>query len=123
MAKEGEKSYRKRVAAFPVDKANVHNTNVTGGDNFLGADLTADLPPALFRVQVAFTSAAKLQATIKKGGNAQAVYLNGNVNLAAGSLYIFDLLVHSGDSVNFKSDQTQSPLMVLRVQEIQFAGQ
>lgn len=104
--------------AVPLEKANVHNTNKNANTNFLATDLSPSDPPCKFRIQVCLTAAAKFKAIITKAANAQTVIFNGDTNLTAGALYTFDLLVHSGDTVNFQSDQNQNPIINLRVQEI-----
>jgi len=109
--------------ALPLEKANVHNTNKTALADFLAADITPSDPPCLFRIQVALTTAAAFKAKITKATNTQTVGLNGGADLAAACVYIFDLIVHTGDSVNFISDENQTPVMLLRVQEIAWGTQ
>ena len=109
--------------ALPLEKANIQNTNKNANTDFLAAALSPTDYPCLFRIQVALTTAGKFRATITKAANTQTVDFNGGSNLAAAGLYQFDLLVHQGDTVNFQSDQNQTPVMVLRVQEIEWAVQ
>ena len=109
--------------ALPIEKANAHNVNKDALADFLAADLAPSDAPCLFRIQVALTTAGKFRAVVKKAANAQTVVFNADVNLAAKGLYIFDLLMHSGDTVNFQSDQAQAPVMILRVQEIAWGTQ
>ncbi len=109
--------------ALPIEKANVHNTNKNADTNFLADDLTPSDPPCLFRIQVALTTAGKFRVLLKKGGNTQTIPFNADTNLVATALYKFDLLMHSGDTCNFQSDQAQNPVMVLRVQEIAWGVQ
>lgn len=108
--------------AIPLEKANVHNGNKDANNDFLTAALTPSDYPVLFRCQVMLPSAGKFTAKIKKGATTLTSHFNGGSNLAASCLYIFDLLVHSGDSVNFQSDQNQNGHL-LRVQEIAWGTQ
>ena len=59
---------------------------------------------------------------ISDGTTELTCHLNGGSNLAASSLYIFDVLVHEDDEVNFQSNQTQTGFL-LRVQEIAWGTQ
>ena len=110
------------LKALPLEKANVHNGNTDANKNFLTANLAPSDYPVLFRIQVMLPSAGKFTAKIKKGAITLTSHFNGGANLAASCLYIFDVLVHSGDSVNFQSDQNQDGHL-LRVQEITWGVQ
>ena len=108
--------------ALPLEKANVHNGNKNANTDFLTTALTPSDYPVLFRVQVMLPAAGKFTAKILKGTTTLTSHFNGGANLAASCLYIFDLLVHTGDSVNFQSDQNQNGHL-LRVQEIAWGTQ
>jgi len=108
--------------ALPLEKANVHNGNKNANLDFLAADITPSDYPVLFRVQVMLPSAGKFTAKIKVSTTTLTSHFNGGANYAASRLYIIDLLVHSGDSVNFQSDQNQNGHL-LRVQEIAWGTQ
>ena len=108
--------------ALPLEKANVHNGNKNANIDFLTDALTPSDYPVLFRVQVMLPAAGKFTAKILKGATTLTSHFNGGSNLAASCLYIFDLLVHTGDSVNFQSDQNQNGHL-LRVQEIVWGTQ
>ena len=101
----------------PVELANEQNVAVTADTDILAAVLTPLNYPCLFRVMAAFSAAGIFRATITKAGNTQTVDFNSGGNLVAASLYIFDLLVHEGGSVNFQYS-VEATLQVLRVQEI-----
>ncbi len=108
--------------ALPLEKANVHNGNKNANTDFLTSAISPSDYPVLFRVQVMLPSAGKFTAKIKKATTTLTSHFNGGSNLTASCLYIFDLLVHSGDSVNFQSDQNQNGHL-LRVQEITWGTQ
>jgi len=108
--------------ALPLEKANVHNGNKDANTDFLAANITPSDYPVLFRCQVMLPAAGKFTVKIKVGTTTLTSHFNGGANLAASCLYIFDLLVHSGDSVNFQSDQNQNGHL-LRVQEITWGTQ
>lgn len=108
--------------ALPLEKANVHNGNKNANTDFLASNLTPSDYPVLFRCQVMLPAAGKFTAKVKVGVTTLTSHFNGGANLAASCLYIFDLLVHSGDSVNFQSDQNQNGHL-LRVQEITWGTQ
>ena len=108
--------------AIPLEKANVHNGNKNANIDFLAADIEPSDYPVLFRCQVMLPAAGKFTAKIKVGTTTLTSHFNGAANLVASCLYIFDVLVHSGDSVNFQSDQNQNGHL-LRVQEIAWGTQ
>jgi len=108
--------------AFPLEKAYQHNEDVLANTAFLEANLTPSDYPVLFRVQVKLPTAAKFTAMISDGTDELTCHLNGGANLVASSLYIFDVLVHEDDEVNFQSDQNQTGYL-LRVQEITWGVQ
>ena len=108
--------------ALPLEKANVHKGNKAAGADFLDANITPSDYPVLFRVQVMLPVAAKFTAKISDGTNTLDSHFNGGADLVASCLYIFDLLVHDGDKINFKSDENQDGHL-LRVQEIAWGTQ
>lgn len=104
-------------ATTPIEKANVHNT-IKGADTVvLGAAIAPTYNYSLFRIMVAIDSATVFNAVITKSSSAQTVKFNSGSNLVANALYMFDMLVHTGDTVNFKCTGAVTYL-VLKVQEI-----
>ncbi len=106
----------------PVELANQHNAAVTADTDILAAALSPLNYPTLFRVMAAFSVTGIFRATITKGANTQTVDFNSGNNLTAGAVYIFDLLIHAGGSVNFRYS-VNATLQVLRVQEVDAAVQ
>lgn len=105
------------VRLEPIELANEHNVAVTADTDILAAALTPLNFPCLFRVMAAFSAAGIFRATITKGGNTQTVDFNSGNALVAAGVYIYDLLIHEGGSVNFQYS-VNATLQVLRVQEI-----
>lgn len=101
----------------PPEKANEHNTAEVANTDILAAALSPTYTPCLFRVMVAFDTAGIFRATITKGGDTQTVDFNSGGNLTDNALYIFDHLVHEGDTINYQYS-VNAQLLVLRVQEI-----
>jgi len=108
--------------ALPIEKANVHKGNKNANIDFLAANITPSDYPVLFRVQVMLPVAGKFTALITDGTNELTCHFNGGSNLVANSLYVFDVLMHDGDQINFQSDQNQDGHL-LRVQEIAWGTQ
>jgi len=108
--------------AIPLEKANVHSGNKDANNDFLAAAITPSDYPVLFRVQVMLPVAAKFTAKISDGTDTLTSHFNGGADLTASCLYIFDLLVHDGDEVNFQSNENQDGHL-LRVQEIAWGTQ
>ena len=101
---------------LPVAKAAQHAVAETLNVDILSADLSPSQTPCLFRIMVVLSVAGVFSAQIKNGGTTVVANFNGGVALAADSAYMFDILVHSGDTVNFRT--TASGNVTLRVQEI-----
>jgi len=106
----------------PIEKANQHNVPVTDNTHILSSALTPANPPCLFRIMVCLGTAGIFSAMVTKDSSQQQLKFNCAGNLTADAVYIFDVLVHSGDSVNFQHS-ADATLKVLRVQEIISATQ
>lgn len=105
----------------PIEKANQHNIPVTADTDILSS-LTPTNTPCLFRIMVCLDTAGVFSAMVTKDDNEQQLKLNEATNLVADAAYMFDILVHSGDSVNFQHS-ADATLKVLRVQEVIAASQ
>jgi len=110
------------VRGTPLEKANLQNMAISADKDILSTDLEPLAGASLFRIMVAMSTAGVFSASITKGDNTQVLDFYEGANLQADSLYIFDLLVHPGDSVNFRYS-TDAILRILRVQEIMVATQ
>lgn len=113
------------VGFIPVDIANLQNVPLpVANTNWLLSNLTPLTAPTNFRIQVAISIPGNFSAAITNGGNTQIVTFNvvAGPALVAGGVYIFDLLVHSGDTVNFRYNTTGGIIQLLRVQEIDAAS-
>lgn len=104
-----------------IAKTDLHNQALPLANvNWLGADISPTNTPSIIRVQVAVSIAGTLSVVITNGGNSQVVILNGTAGpaLVAGALYIFDIKVHSGDTLNLRYSATGGTIQVLRTEEI-----
>ena len=91
--------------AIPLEKAHIHDDAIVANTDFLDADITPSDPPCLFRIQVQLDTAAVFSAMVSDGATEKTLQMNGGSQLAAGALYVFDLLVNEDDVVNFQADQ------------------
>jgi len=74
--------------------------------------------PCLFRIQVCSDTAATFSARIKRAGEVtQPFIFNDDTDLTVDAGYMFDLLVHDGDTINFRFSANVT-VRNLRVQEI-----
>jgi len=101
----------------PLARAEEHNVAVVAGVDILGADLAPLNTPCLFRVAAGFSVAGIFSATITRVGNTQVQQFNGGVALNVNSLYMFSVLVHSGDTINFQYS-VGAVCQTLRCQEV-----
>jgi len=110
------------VRGTPLEKVNLQNTAVSADTDILPTSLEPLAGPSLLRIMLAMSYAGVFSATITKEEDTQVLHFYEGSNLQADSLYIFDMLVHPGDSVNFRYS-VDSTLRILRVQEIMVASQ
>jgi len=106
---------------LPLERALLHNVvGYTAADDMLGADLAPLNTPCLFRVTACFNAAGILSVettNVAGGGGAVVQQLNGGVALNNNSLYLFEHLVHAGDTINYQYS-VNATIMTFRVQEI-----
>lgn len=110
---------------IPIQKALIHNQALPNANtNFIVASLSPVNVPTTFRIQIGVSIAGTFNVIITNGGNSQILTLNSTAGpaLTAGALYIFDVLVDSGDTINFQYTATGGTIQVLRVQEIDTAS-
>ncbi len=104
-----------------IPKTDLHNQALPLANvNWLGADIIPTNTPCMIRVEVAVSIAGILSAVITNGGNSQVVILNATAGstLVAGGLYIFDIKLHSGDTLNLIYSTTGGTIQILRTEEI-----
>lgn len=86
--------------------------------DFFASDISPTNKPTTFVLQASMTSAGNLYARITNGGVTVAMDFNKGVALTANALYVFKLLVHTGDSVNFRYTAT-GDIRFFRIQEVE----
>ena len=103
---------------LPISRAIVHNVaGYIAAADILGADLAPLNTPCLFRVTACFNAAGVLSVETIAGGNSQVQQLYGGVALNNNSLYMFEHLVHAGDTINYRYS-ANATIMTFRVQEV-----
>jgi len=107
---------------IPLEKANEHNKSCTKDTDFLSTAITPSYPPSMLRIFVCSQTAAKFLTRVTKATNVQTLTFNSDGNLTANVPYIFEMLVHSGDTINFQFNTTLT-MSVFRVQEIMMGTQ
>lgn len=117
--------------AIPLLKAHVHDTAYTANADMLDADITPSsflrgeteiIPPCLFRVMVCLDTAAVFKVVVDDGTTEVDMEMNSGAQLDAQSVYMFDVLVHEGDNINFEADQSVQ-IEKLIVHEVALASQ
>lgn len=107
----------------PIARAEEHNVAIAGGVvPILAADIAPLNTPCLFRVTVGFDTAGVFSVTITRAANVQVQHLNHGVVLTVDCLFMFDVLVHAGDTINYRYG-VAAQLQTLRLQEIVAASQ
>lgn len=93
------------LKAIPLQKAHVHDTAVLANTDFLASDITPADPVVLFRIHIQLDTAAVFSAKVDDGSSEVSLEFNAGAQLTAGVLYMFDMLIHVDDNVNFQCDQ------------------
>lgn len=107
--------------ADPIEKVYMQNeVQPAANTDILASDITPTNFPCIFRVQVMMSNAGNFFVTMDSGFSTMVGTLNvvSGPALIAGGLYIFDILVHDGDSINFQYSATGGTVQILKVQEI-----
>lgn len=105
---------------FPKDKGVIHHTAKDSGADFFASDISPTQTPCTFRSMVVVSVTTRLSATINHDGSDEmTVHFNAGSDLTADCVYIFDLLVHQGDTVNYEVNDAID-VEIFRVQEIPF---
>lgn len=108
----------------PMEKAVIHNQTLpTANTNWLESDLVPTNAPCLFRIMVSVTNPGRFSVVITRGGNTQVSAFNNNASITSDAVNIFDIIVHSGDTINFRYSTGTGTIQFLRVQEIDAATQ
>ena len=102
---------------IPIEKANITSAEKVGAADFPTVALSPSFPPSTFRIMIAVDVACKFSAVVIVSETAYVVHFNTATDLTANCLYTFDMLVHSGDTVQFEIDSTED-VVLFRVQEI-----
>lgn len=103
-------------SAAGIELGAVHNQAVVGGANIFGAVLVPTDPPCRVKVVAAFNAQGILSGTVIRGGNTQIVQFNTGVPLLPNCVYGFDLLLNTGDTVNYRYS-VNATCLIMRVQE------
>ena len=85
---------------------------------WLKHDIRPTHTPSAIRTTVGVSIPGVLSVRIKHKENRQYLALNKGVGLSATSIYIFEFMVHHGDSINYLYSTTGGTIQVLRVEEI-----
>lgn len=106
----------------PIEREVQHNVvGYVAEADIIAAALAPIYTPCSFRVEAAFSAGGILRATITQAGNTQVVNFNGGVALNINGLYRFDMMVHGGDTINYRYS-ANATILVFRVQEVASAA-
>ena len=103
----------------PLLRTTTHSTSVTADTDILAdaIGISAGRTVALLRIEVAFSAGSLLSARIARAGITVEVSLNSGNALSAPALYIFDIILHSGDTLNLRYGASAT-LLVCRIHEV-----
>ena len=95
----------------------LHNSAIVANVDFLAADITPGGTPSMLRVMISLAGAQEFRAVITREAVAQTVAFNSGNALVADALYMFEMIVDLGDTVNFQVDGNTT-IRVFRIHEI-----
>jgi len=106
---------------IPFELVSLHDVDLpSAGDNWLEEDIIPIHPPTTIRIQVAVSKTGIFSAAITNDRNTQVVNFNATSGpeLIEDGVYVFELLVNRGDTINFRFSEDNGKIKVLRIQEI-----
>ena len=92
------------LKAIPLLLAHVHDEAIAANTDFLATDLVSSDPVVMFRIFVCLDTAALFRAQVDDDVTEVNLDFNAGADLAAQSPYMFDMLVHADDHVNFQAN-------------------
>ena len=105
----------------PIIKGSLLNQSVTANTNIFPLDLTPSLAttsnPVYFRIFACFNTSGVLSVVKTRGVSTVTMQLNGGTALNANTLYAFDIIVESVESVNLQYS-VDATALELKVEEI-----
>ena len=110
----------KRVASpmSPISKANLFNqAGYLATADILAADIAPTDSPTSFRIEAAFSTGGILSMDLTQAAVTVNIQLYGGVALNINSGYTFQVLINSGDTVNFQYS-VNATILSFKVQEI-----
>lgn len=106
---------------IPFELISLHDVDLPAtNENWFEEDIVPIHPPTTIRIEVAISKTGIFSAAITNGGNTQVVNFNvtSGPELIEDGVYVFELLVHKGDTINFRYSTDSGKIKILRVQEI-----
>ena len=107
------------LSLSPATRVTIHDTALPViGSSLIGGPLTPNSPPCGFRTEVGFSVTGQLNAIIINSGDPQTLLLGAGIGLNPGALYIFDIIVNSGDTMDLTYSVSNGTIQVIRINEI-----
>ena len=103
---------------IPIEKIAEENLAFTIGNDVLATAITPSMAPSLLKIMVATDALALFKANVTpSGGSERTIIFGSDANLTVNVVYVFNLLMLSGDSINFELDNNGN-LVLFRAIEI-----
>lgn len=113
-----------QTSLIPIELATLQDVDLPEKDtHWLEKDIIPLVTPTTVRIEVAVSIPGIFSAVITREGNIQIVDFNvtSGPDLIADGLYTFEIMVHKGDSINFRYSTDGGKIKILRVDEIDAA--
>lgn len=98
-----------------IEKATLHSESVSANTDIVASDIEPSNPPCLFRIVAMLETAGVFSVMLKRSGTSVKLKLNEGDNLTADCAYMFLLILHKDDTVNFQTSAAGK--VTLRVSE------
>jgi len=100
----------------PILKASLINAGINANTNFFSNNITPTYSPSVFRIQASFSASGILYVVRTKGSTTVTEALNGGNVLSANAVYVFDIIVEGGESINLQYSVNATILRLLIVE-------
>ena len=100
----------------PVLKASMINVSVSANNNILSSSITPSYGPSVLRVQASFNASGVLSIVRTKDTTTVAEQLNSGNALTSNSVYVFDVIVESGELINLQYSVNATLLRLIIVE-------
>jgi hypothetical protein len=103
----------------PIDKGHIHAMALPSANApWLSKNIRPKHTPSAIRITTSISVSGVLKAVITRKGITIITDLNMGNTLIPGAMYVFEVMLHHHDSINFTYDATNGTIQLARFEEI-----